>query len=127
MGSGAKKGKGKKGKSAPAAAASGDQKLNHSLDMIDAFSKLKVLRLSSVCPKGTLRSLPVTRVSSLREPAYPPPPQLPPPPQPFLTRGTRMAVRKPRHCPGSRISASPEAHTLLRCRPCVGEHADHLR
>lgn len=29
MGSGAKKGKGKKGKSAPAAAASGDQKLNH--------------------------------------------------------------------------------------------------
>ena len=42
MGSGAKKGKGKKGKSTPATAMGGDQKLNHSLDMIDAFSKLKV-------------------------------------------------------------------------------------
>jgi hypothetical protein len=42
LGSGTKKGKGKKGRSAPAAASAADQKLNHSLDMIDAFSKLKV-------------------------------------------------------------------------------------
>lgn len=38
----AKKGKGKKGKSGSSAPAASDQKLNHSLDMIDAFSKLKV-------------------------------------------------------------------------------------
>lgn len=44
-GSGGKKGKGKKGakaKSGASAAAPADQKLNHSLDMLDAFSTLKV-------------------------------------------------------------------------------------
>lgn len=42
LGNAGKKGKGKKGKASSSAPAPQDQKLNHSLDMIDAFSKLKV-------------------------------------------------------------------------------------
>ena len=45
LGSAGKKGKGKKGKASSSAPGPQDQKLNHSLDMIDAFSKLKVVRL----------------------------------------------------------------------------------
>ena len=42
LGNAGKKGKGKKGKASSSVPAPQDQKLNHSLDMIDAFSKLKV-------------------------------------------------------------------------------------
>lgn len=42
LGNASKKGKGKKGKAGASTPAQTDQKLNHSLDMIEAFSKLKV-------------------------------------------------------------------------------------